>query len=98
LFLTLWEYEVKRGSEELFERQYGPEGEWVRLFRRDARCRGTRLLRDVGAERVYVTMDWWESREAYEQFRERWAAEYAEIDKKYQQLTLGEKHFGDYEI
>ena len=97
MFLTLWEYEVKRGSEELFEAQYGPEGEWVRLFRRDARYRGTRLLRDLGADRVYVTMDWWESQAAYEEFRERWAAEYAAIDGRCEHLTVREKNIQDTE-
>ena len=97
MFLTLWEYEVKRGSEELFERQYGPEGEWVRLFRRDARYRGTRLLRDVGAERVYVTMDMWESRTAYEEFREKWAEEYAQIDEKCEMLTSAETQLSEFE-
>ena len=75
MFVTLWEFEVKPGCEELFERAYGPEGEWVRLFRRDARYRGTRLLREVGRQGFYVTMDEWESRQAYEEFRKRKAAE-----------------------
>jgi hypothetical protein len=50
LFVTLWEFEVKPGSEELFERTYGSDGEWAKLFRQDARYRGTRLLRDVDWE------------------------------------------------
>jgi heme-degrading monooxygenase HmoA len=50
MFVTLWEFEVKPGSEELFEQAYGPEGEWVRLFRRAEPYRGTRLLREVGDE------------------------------------------------
>jgi heme-degrading monooxygenase HmoA len=95
MFVTLWEFEVKPGSEELFERAYGPEGAWVRLFRRDARYRGTRLLRDVGVERVYVTMDSWESREAYEEFRETFAAEYAAIDRECERLTLSENRLNE---
>jgi heme-degrading monooxygenase HmoA len=95
LFLTLWEFEVKSGCEELFEQAYGPEGEWVRLFRRDARYHGTRLLRDVGRERVYATLDMWESREAYEEFREKYAAEYAEIDQKCEGLTIKEESLGE---
>jgi hypothetical protein len=47
------------------------------LFRRDAQYLGTRLLRDVGAAPVYVTMDTWESRAAHEEFRETHATEYA---------------------
>ena len=97
MFVTLWEFEVKPGSEELFERIYGLEGEWTQLFRRDTRYRGTRLLRDVGAERVYVTIDEWESRVAYEEFRERFAAEYAELDGKCEGMTLSQKHFGECE-
>lgn len=94
MFLTLWEFEVKSGCEELFEQAYGPEGAWVQLFRRDARYRGTRLLRDVARERVYVTMDMWESREAYEEFRAQFAEEYEEIDAKCEGLTNSERHLG----
>jgi heme-degrading monooxygenase HmoA len=96
LFVTLWEFEVKSGSEELFEQAYGPEGDWVRLFRRDARYRGTRLLRDVEQEGVYVTVDRWESREAYQAFRENYAAEYAEIDSKYEELTTCEANLAGF--
>jgi heme-degrading monooxygenase HmoA len=98
LFVTLWEFEVKSGSEELFEAAYGPEGLWVRLFSRDKRYLGTRLLRDVGVARVYATMDSWESRAAYEEFRERYAVEYAELDQECSGLTVAEKHLGEYEF
>jgi len=54
----------------------------ARLFRRYARYLGMRLLREVGAARVCVTMDEWESRTAYEEFRETFAAEYEELDRK----------------
>jgi hypothetical protein len=97
LFVTLWEFEVKSGSEELFERTYGPDGEWARLFQRDARYGGTRLLRDLGAARVYVTMDSWESRAAYEEFRETFAAGYEELDRECRALTARERHLGEYE-
>ena len=79
----------------MFEKAYGPEGEWVQLFRRDARYRGTRLLRDVGRERVYVTVDEWESRAAYDEFRQKWAKEYAQIDEKCGMLTSAERPLGE---
>jgi hypothetical protein len=96
LFVTLWEFEVKPGCEELFATIYGPEGEWVRLFRRDTRYLGTRLFCEVGAERLYVTMDCWESREAYEAFRKKWAMEYAEIDGRCEELTVREAKIGEF--
>jgi heme-degrading monooxygenase HmoA len=96
LFVTLWEFEVKRGCEELFENSYGPQGDWVRLFRQDRRYLGTRLLREVGAERVYLTVDCWESRRAYEEFREQRAAEYAEIDARCEGMTVREARIGEF--
>jgi len=50
-----------------------------------------------GAERVYVTMDEWESRAAYEEFREKFAKEYAELDRKCERLTVSERHLAKYE-
>jgi heme-degrading monooxygenase HmoA len=96
MVVTLWEFEVKPGNEVLFEEAYGPNGAWVKLFRRDGRYRGTRLLRDVGAKRVYVTMDSWESREAYEEFRGKFAAEYEKLDEECEGMTVKERRFGEY--
>jgi heme-degrading monooxygenase HmoA len=97
LFVTLWQFEVKPGSEELFEKAYGPDGEWVQLFRRDPRYRGTRLLRDVGRERVYLTMDEWESRAAYGDFQKRFTAEYAKLDRECEGMMVGEQHLDEFE-
>ena len=97
MFVTLWEFEVKPGSEELFERTYGQEGQWAELFRRHTRYLGTRLLRDVGAAGVYVTVDTWESREAYEEFRKKLATAYEELDRKCEGMTVREKNVSAYE-
>ena len=97
MFVTLWEFEVKSGSEELFEKAYGPDGAWARLFGQDGRYRGTRLLREVAAPRVYVTIDTWESREAYGEFRKKYAAEYEKLDSECEGMTVGEHHVGEYE-
>jgi heme-degrading monooxygenase HmoA len=92
LFLTLWEFEVKSGCEELFEQAYGPEGQWVELFRRAAGYRGTRLSRELRRERVYWTLDEWETRAAYEPFLKNHASRYAEMDRNCARLTLREAH------
>ena len=92
MFVTLWEFEVKPGSEELFERTYGPDGQWAELFRRDARYLVTRLLRDVGGSRVYETADSWESQAAYEEFRKKFTPEYEQLDRKCEEMTVHEKN------
>jgi hypothetical protein len=62
MFVALWEYEVKRGCEERFEKVYGPEGRWARLFRSDPDYQETRLLRDAAGGAIYVTLDFWNRR------------------------------------
>ena len=97
MFLALWEFEVKPGCEELFQSVYGADGEWVRLFRSDPSFIETRLLKDPAAENKFVTLDFWESREAYESFKELNHAAYVAIDKRCESLTESERCFGNFE-
>jgi heme-degrading monooxygenase HmoA len=97
MFLALWEFEVKPGCEERFQTVYGAEGEWVRLFRGDPSFIETRLLKDPAAENKFVTVDFWESREAYESFKELNHAAYVAIDKQCESLTVSERCLGNFE-
>lgn len=97
MFLALWEYEVKPGCEERFEKVYGAEGDWARLFRRDSNYRETRLLRDPKRPGMYLTLDFWKSRQAYEKFMEEHRAEYQAIDATGEELTTKERRIGWYE-
>lgn len=96
MFVALWEFEVKPGSEELFEETYRAHGAWAKLFAQDAAYRGTRLVKDVERERVYLTLDFWESREAYEKFKKENAAEYERIDRECEGMTVRESRIGEY--
>jgi len=95
LFVALWEFEVKPGCEEKFVKVYGAEGAWAKLFAPDAAYRETRLVKDVGRERVYLTLDFWESREAYERFKKENAAEYEKIDRECEGMTVREVKIGE---
>jgi heme-degrading monooxygenase HmoA len=97
LFVALWEFEVKPGSEEKFEKVYGADGAWAKLFAQDKAHRGTRLVKEVGRERVYLTLDFWETREAYEKFKKENAAEYDHIDWECEGMTAGEKSLGEFQ-
>ena len=96
MFLALWEFEVKRGSEKKFEEVYGADGAWAKLFLQDSQYRGTRLVKDVERERVYLTLDFWETREAYESFKKEHAAEYERIDKECEGMTDHERVVGEW--
>jgi len=62
----IFSYEASDTGE--FERVYGPEGDWVKFFRRGRGYVGTELLRDLEAPGRYVVIDRWESAEAYDAF------------------------------
>jgi hypothetical protein len=98
MFVALWEYEVKPGGEERFEKAYGPDGDWVRLFRNDSHYYETRLLQDTFRRGVYLTMDFWKSREMYENFLSERRAEYEAIDKASAGLTINERRIGWFEL
>lgn len=98
MFVALWEYEVKPGNEERFEKAYGPDGDWVQLFQSDTHYLQTRLVRDSLRRAVYLTMDFWESRGAYEEFMAGHRAEYQAIDAKGEELTLTERRIGWFEM
>ena len=96
MFVALWEFEVKPGDEKKFEEVYGADGAWARLFLGDSMYRGTRLVKDVERERVYLTLDFWETCEAYERFKKENADEYERIDKEYEGMTMREKKIGEF--
>jgi len=94
MFLALWEFEVKSGCEERFQSVYGVDGDWARLFRTDESFIGTRLVRDAVRSDKFVTLDFWESRSAYESFKELNHAAYWRLDRECQTLTMFERCLG----
>jgi heme-degrading monooxygenase HmoA len=98
MFVILWEFEVKLGSEDRFQKAYGPDGAWVQLFRRDPHFRGTQLQRDPARSHYYFTIDFWDSEPAYRQFLDANQAAYQELDRTYESLTNSEKHILSFTI
>jgi heme-degrading monooxygenase HmoA len=97
MFVALWEFEVKPGCEERFEKVYGPEGAWARLFGRHPHYHETRLVRDSFRQNVYLTMDFWSSRQSYETFMEEHKVEYQAIDTEGEELAVSERKIDWYE-
>ena len=91
MFVILWEFEVKPGNEERFERVYGAEGTWAQLFQQDGHYRGTTLLRDISRSLHFFTLDFWDSESAYRAFLARHHAAYQELDHISADLTVRER-------
>ena len=97
MFLAFWEFDVKPGCDERFESVYGPDGDWAQLFRRYPAYLRTLLLRDPLRDRTYVTCDFWESRKAFESFRQNNVDTYLALDKRCEALTTAERKIGEFE-
>lgn len=96
-YIIIWEFHVKPGSEGQFEQVYGPNGNWVRLFRQAEGYVRTELFRDEKDRGRYLTLDYWGSRAAYERFREQRAEDYGRLDVDCACLTEREVRIGSYE-
>lgn len=89
--VSIWRYRVRSGKVGAFVKDYGPEGSWVGLFRRGKGHVSTELLRDASDPAVFITIDRWESRIAYDTFRKEFANEYLALDTRCAAYTEDEE-------
>lgn len=69
----------------------------MQLFRQGEGFVATELNRDAKDTRRYLTLDFWESKAAYEKFRADRASDYAAIDAQCESLTEFEREVGQFE-
>jgi heme-degrading monooxygenase HmoA len=96
-YLAVWEFLVKRDSIPTFEKLYGPEGAWARLFRESPDYCGTELLRDPNQPGRYLTLDCWTSSAAVQAFKRDHHAAYAALDQESEASTEQETFLGEFE-
>jgi len=96
-YVYIWEFIVAAEHTGAFERAYGPAGDWVQLFRRGAGYLRTELHRDREQPQRFVSIDYWESKEAWEAFRARFADEFEALDAKGAEWTTHEAEIGRFE-
>lgn len=96
-FSVVWEFIVPEGNREAFERVYSASGPWVDLFAEAEGFLGTWLLRDKEHRGKYLSHDRWTSREAYQEFKRRFAERYEELDEEHGGLATRETYIGSYD-
>jgi heme-degrading monooxygenase HmoA len=95
-YTYVWEFTVDERARTEFEREYGPGGRWVALFRSAAGYLESLLLRDDAVPGRYLTVDRWQSEAAYRAFRADFAAQYAALDRDCERLTQAERALGSF--
>ena len=96
-YIAVWEFLVKPGSESAFEQVYGPQGDWMVLFRRAEGHLSTELYRDTKTARRYLTVDRWVSLPSYQVFRRQFAEEHELLDSACETLTEKETPLGAFQ-
>lgn len=97
-YLYIWRYQVPPEKEAEFIKAYGPEGDWVLLFRQTDGYQKTLLLKDIDLPGSYTSIDMWESYDAFKAFREDFSLAFEVLDKRCENLTAEEVQIGRYEM
>jgi len=95
-YVYAWVYRVRPGAHASFEEYYGSGGAWVLLFQDTPGYRSTVLYRDRRDPGRYLTVDTWESEEAFQEFRTAQEAEFVRLDRACEEFTLEEVSLGEF--
>lgn len=98
MLVIVWEFRVRPERLSEFLSANAPGGDWERLFRRGEGFLSVELLRHERDETRFITIDRWASREAREGFRLQFRAEYEDLDRRCEDLTLEETPIGDFSL
>lgn len=87
IYAYIWEFYVKPGCESNFEHMYGEDGNWVKLFKQEKGYLHTELFHDASNSLRYLTIDYWESKSAFETFKNLHKNEFETLDIQCEKLT-----------
>ena len=96
MYVIVWKYKVEPEKREKFEKTYGPEGLWADFFRTSAYYRGTCLFKSEKASDVYMLLDFWKTKEAYDHFTTTQADTYQQLSLQFQDVYQEETRMDEY--
>ena len=96
MFVRIWQFRVAPDKTEEFREVYGPNGAWAALFRREIGFLGTELLQSATHPNIFLTIDSWDSPEAWAAFLRAWGDDYAALDHRCSALSMSEGEIGTF--
>jgi quinol monooxygenase YgiN len=69
MIAVMWQFDVKKGREEEFEKLYGADGDWTALSRQTRSYLGSSFLHDQNRSSRYLLIEYWSEMIVYEQHR-----------------------------
>ena len=94
VYVRIWEFTARPGVRAEFENFYGPDGEWVQLFRRSRAFLRTEFFRDCKNENRYVTVDYFSSKAGFDDFLREFRPEYGALDRRCEGVRESEREIG----
>jgi heme-degrading monooxygenase HmoA len=98
VYVRIWEFQAQAGREKEFEKIYGVEGDWVKLFRHSQAFLRTEVYRDLETSGRYVTIDYFSSQAAFQSFLKEFREKYDSLDQLGETVCASEKRIGSFGI
>jgi heme-degrading monooxygenase HmoA len=98
MYVRVWQFRVPSEKADEFQAAYGPDGDWAQLFRREAGFLGTELLHSATHPNIFLTIDRWDSVEAWAAFLRAWGDEYVALDHRSKSLIVSEGEIGNFQV
>jgi hypothetical protein len=91
MMVRVWEYDVPEQSRAEFERRYGVDGDWARLFASSGGYRGTELFTSLSTPGRYLTVDRFADEGDWHAFLAERGEAYHRLDESTEVLTIEER-------
>lgn len=91
VLVRVWEYDVPEPARADFERVYGADGDWARLFAESEGFVGTELFASASVPGRYLTVDRFTDEEAWHAFLTEHRGAYERLDAACEGLTESER-------
>ncbi|MEO9967922.1 MAG: hypothetical protein ABJF11_19175 [Reichenbachiella sp.] len=96
MYKVIWRYQVKPECVRDFLKIYDSSGEWAQLFSKSTDYIKTELFYETNAIQFFLTIDYWKSKKAFEEFYKTNKKEVALIDAMGDKLTVLEEKLGEF--
>jgi len=98
MYAIVWTYTVRPERVDEFAETYGPAGRWAQLFMAAEGYLGTELLRSDERPEEFLTIDRWESRDAFVAFMGAAADAYQALEQDTAGMCLLETRLGAFSL
>jgi quinol monooxygenase YgiN len=91
---VVWQFDVRPGASEEFEKLYGIDGDWTKLSRRSRSFLGSSFLRELGSETRYLLVEYWGEMVVYEKHLVSLDDEVKELEQKRVEVVESMQNLG----